>query len=94
MHIKEILYNSKWYKRDTTQRIHSFEFPAEIYNTTFAKMSMNSKDFELSPKTSLFVTRKAKSKDYPYAALCRKKSPSEKPNRFFYMSLNNILQVS
>ena len=50
------------------------------------------KDFNLSIKTSLFITSKAEKGDFPYAALCRQKV-EDGPRRLFYMTLNNVLEL-
>ena len=51
-----------------------------------------SKEFELSLKTCLLVTCKGKTSDRPYAALCKRKEVGG-PRRWFYMGLNNLLEI-
>ena len=51
-----------------------------------------SKEFELSLKTCILVTSKGKTSDRPYAALCKRKEVGG-PRRWFYMGLNNLLEI-
>ena len=53
---------------------------------------VESKEFSLSPKTVLYITSKAKTNNRPYAALRRNKEKNG-PQRYFYMSLQNMLAI-
>ena len=48
-------------------------------------------NFPLSAQTSVFITSKAQTNEFPYAALCKQKE-EDGPKRFFYMSLNNMME--
>ena len=50
------------------------------------------KDFRLSAQTSVYVTSKAETNNFPYAAVCRQKEENG-TKRFFYMSLNTLLEL-
>ena len=62
--------------------VHSKEF------STTVKM-VQTKEFNLSAKTVLFITSKAKTNNRPYAAL-RKSKEINGPQRYFYMSLQKL----
>ena len=50
------------------------------------------KDFRLSAQTTVYVTSKAETNNFPYAAICRQKEENG-TKRFFYMNLNTLLEL-